>query len=330
MMIALRATTDGDTRFPQRTTELSGHAKKVQALDWTPDGRKLASGDEGCGLRVHDVEHGAGAKGGSKEFKGHEGGVEQVKFDPARQGGDRFASVSSDKTLRIWDVRSGKCTNTVKTNGELINVAWSPSGNHIVVGNSNDLISVVDVKTMKVVWEQQYKFEINQLAWSKKGDTCMMATGSGKLELNSFDAETGALTSSGSHFAHNGGCYSLAMSNDGKRFAMGAADAVITLWEMETMFCYTTIVRVDNPIRTLSFSHDDTYVAAGSEDLRIDVGYVKNGKCAARIETTSAVNSVAFNPKEFVLAYSCDGSTKKDTGKIHLWSAFTGMTKGKK
>lgn len=304
----------------QTTSELVGHKKRVHTLAWAPCGKKLATGGTEPVARVWDIEQGAG-KGASAELAGHTAQVEQLRFEPSN--GQTLATVSADKTAKVWDVRSGRCAATVTTQGELMNVAWSPDGRFFAVGNRNDVISMVDTKTMTVVWEHKYKFEVNQMMWNHSGNEFFMATGEGRLQRLSFNATTAALTPLESHFAHNGGCYCLDISPNGDMFALGAADAIVSLWETKSHVCYQTVVRLDCPIRTVSYSHDNKYIAAASEDLFIDIANAKTGKCMGQIKTKEAINSIAFNPKELVLAYAGDTL-------VHLWSAFQGLNIDKK
>ena len=41
--------------------------------------------------------------------------------------------------------------------GENINITWSPDGKTLAVGNKEDLISFIDVKTHKIIREEQFK-----------------------------------------------------------------------------------------------------------------------------------------------------------------------------
>ena len=55
---------------------------------------------------------------------------------------------------------AGKCTHTVQTKGENINLCWSPNGQAIAVGNKEDVITIIDTKSYKIVHEEQFKYEV--------------------------------------------------------------------------------------------------------------------------------------------------------------------------
>ena len=57
---------------------------------------------------------------------------------------------------------AGKCTHTVQTKGENINLCWSPNGQAIAVGNKEDVITIIDTKSYKIVHEEQFKYEVRR------------------------------------------------------------------------------------------------------------------------------------------------------------------------
>ena len=94
-----------------------------------------------------------------------------------------FATASGDKTVRVWDVRTGKAAATVATKGENLNITWSPKGETIAVGNKDDLISFIDCKSFKIKAEKQFKFEVNEICWDNSGNNFFLTTGLGTVQV---------------------------------------------------------------------------------------------------------------------------------------------------
>lgn len=55
-----------------------------------------------------------------------------------------IATGALDKTVRLWDIRLKKCTSTIVTPGPNINLAYSPDGSVLAVGDKNENVSLVD------------------------------------------------------------------------------------------------------------------------------------------------------------------------------------------
>jgi THO complex subunit 3 len=69
----------------------------------------------------------------STELKGHTASVEKVAFNPTKDA--ELCSVSSDGTVKFWDVRTKAVINEVKGLGDTFTLAWCPDGETLIVGN---------------------------------------------------------------------------------------------------------------------------------------------------------------------------------------------------
>lgn len=132
-------------------------------------------------------------------MKGHTDSVDQLCWDPTNP--DRLATASSgnlncyfrkivenwikklDKTVRIWDTKSGKCEQVIPTSGENINITWSPDGAQIAVGNKDDQLSIIDVKKSKIIKTTKFPFEVNEISWNNDGSLFFLTTGIGNVEV---------------------------------------------------------------------------------------------------------------------------------------------------
>lgn len=81
--------------------------------------------------------------------------------------------------------------------------------------------------------------------------------------------------------------------------------------------------RLDWPVRTISFSHDGQMLASASEDLLIDIAQVETGAKITDIPVEAATFTVAWHPKQYLLAYACDDKDKydhkRDTGNLKVF-----------
>src|SRR5262249_6979804 len=82
-----------------------------------------------------------------RTLKGHTGWVEGVAFIP---DGGLLASCSTDRTVKLWDVATGKELRTVKGHrGGVEGVAFSPDGARLASASTDGTVKLWDVATGK-------------------------------------------------------------------------------------------------------------------------------------------------------------------------------------
>ncbi|RXG59755.1 THO complex subunit 3 [Armadillidium vulgare] len=270
--------------------EYVGHSSKVHTIGWNADGRRLASGsyDKCVTIFVFDGMRETLRK--DYTYKGHGDSVDQLCWHPTHS--DQLTSASGDKTVRIWDTRTHKCAATINTKGEKF-ITWSPDGNTIAVGNKEDLVSFIDVRSQKISQEQQFKFEVNELTWNNSNDLFFLTnaqSGQGYVHIYNYPE----MELAHSIHAHPGNCICIKFEPHG---------------------------RLEWPVRTISFSHDGQLIASGSEDQTIDIAYVGSGERVAVINVAYPTFTLAWHPRQFLLAYACDDKDERDrdAGTVKLW-----------
>ena len=308
------------------------HRKKVHCISWNETGHKLASGSIDQSARVWTID--TTGRAVDVELKGHSDSIDQLRWDPTNP--ENLATASADRTVRIWDARSAKCAHAVETVGGNINIAWSPDGNHIAVGDKEDNISIIDTRKCKIIQSWKFTHEVNELAWDRKGRFLFLSTGpDGFVKVFNYSELLQAPgkvqpTQKLSIRGHTASCYCIDFDRSGKYLAVGGADALVSLWSLPEMVCVRTFSRLEFMIRTVSFSHDSAFIAsASSQDNFIDITEVGTGKQVHSIPCSEAMNSLSWHPSRYLLAYAGDHKDKlyrdRDEGSLRIYgySAYT-------
>ena len=55
---------------------------------------------------------------------------------------------------------ASKCSHIINTGGENINVAWSPDGHSVGVGNKEDVVTIIDIRKIKIDKKSQFPYEV--------------------------------------------------------------------------------------------------------------------------------------------------------------------------
>lgn len=287
---------------------LRGNNNRMHTLAWNSTGSHLACGSIDKIVRIWSL-HRIEKNDAATEMKGHSGSVDQLVFHPSDP--NRIATASVDKTCRIWDIRSGKCIQTVATDGQNINVNWSPDGSCIAVGNKEDVVSFIDTKTMKTFKKTNFSYEINEMVWNLKSDRLFFTNGrnsNGEIEVHTYP-ELKPVTRIPAHMSN---CTCIAMSPSGKCFATGGTDALVCLWDEEELACLRTWGDCDWPVRSLSFSYNGDLIAAVSEDHFVGIFHVDSADIVTKIPSElGAMNSVAWHPTKLLLAAAGESASRR-------------------
>src|SRR4051794_5151559 len=89
---------------------LEGHTERINdgSVAFSPDGRLLVSGDKEGVARIWDLE----SRAEHKVLEGHESNLTGARFI---RDGKGLVTCGHDRTLRFWDVASGRELHRVDT-----------------------------------------------------------------------------------------------------------------------------------------------------------------------------------------------------------------------
>ncbi|HAX85896.1 MAG TPA: type IV secretion protein Rhs [Cyanobacteria bacterium UBA11370] len=248
-------------------------------------------------------------------LEGHKSAVYSVSFSP---DGKTLASASGDKTIKLWDVATGKQITTLKGHTNSVSsVSFSPDGKTLAFASGDKTIKLWDVATGKQITALTGHEElVTSVSFSPDDKT--LASGSYDQTIKLWDVATGKeiTTLKGhSHWVN-----SVSFSPDGKRIASASGDNTIKLWDVATGKEITTLKGHEESVNSVSFSPDGKRIAWASGDNTIKLWDVATGQEITTLKGHSHwVKSVSFSPDGKTIASASWDKT------IKLWDVATGQ-----
>lgn len=210
----------------------------------------------------------------STELRGHTGAIERVAWNPTAEA--ELASCSADGTVRLWDVRSKRCTATVAVGGDAFTLAWAGDGSVLLVGRKDDALVALDVvagtggvtsglRSVRPPMPQGVQTNQTAFGHATPAREVLVATGEGSVKVMGWSGEGMGEVLHTLH-AHTSACFSLELCPRGRYLAVGGSDALITLWDTTEWVCRRSLSAMVGAVRSLSFSFDGSFVVGGIDE----------------------------------------------------------------
>ncbi|MCP4654561.1 MAG: WD40 repeat domain-containing protein, partial [bacterium] len=256
----------------------------VLAVDWSPDGTRLAIGDDEGGVEILTAE-------GSRLWRRdeHQNYVWDVRWSP---DGRRLASQSHDDTVRIWDVQEESVQVVGQIIGTDVAICWSPDGRRLASGSGE--VIVLDSKTGENIesWVVPGQ-SASGVGWSPDGSHLAAGFRSGQIRLR--DERTH--DELGPFEGHTGIVRRLVWTRDSQRLASASGDNTARVWNLAERRCALVLEGHEDYLPSVSWSPDGTLLASGSADKTVRIWSSENGEEVARLDGhTGYVWTVAFSP----------------------------------
>ncbi|MDJ0774357.1 MAG: serine/threonine-protein kinase [Mastigocoleus sp. MO_167.B18] len=220
---------------------IRGHSDSVHTLAISPDGKILASGSNDKTITLWNLETGTEIH----TITGHSSWVRSVAIgslntnigdESDRDNRKILASGSTDKTIKIWDLSTGKLIRTLRGHTQSVtSIAITPSA----AGSDTILVSGSADRTIKI-----WNLSTGKLVNTLKGHTQSITS----LAINPNDR----------------------LSNN-QTFASGSTDKTIKIWNLSTGELIRTLADAKEAVSSLAYSWDGKIMVSGSEDKTIKI-----------------------------------------------------------
>ncbi len=250
-----------------------------------------------------------------RTLEGHQDAVRSVAFDPQ---GETLASGSKDKTVNLWEVRSGKLLRTLEGHQNIVScVAFDPQGETLAIGSreKEEPVKLWDARSGKLLRVLEGD-GTDCIAFDPQGG--VLASGQEKAIVKLWETRSGKLLRALD--GHQGWITSVAFDPLGRTLASGIGNTV-KLWNVRSGKLLRSLEEHQNTVYSVAFDPQGTTLASGSFDQTVKLWDARSGKLLRTLEGhTSVVDIVTFSTDGRLLA------SKSHDGTIRLWSCETWET----
>jgi WD40 repeat protein/class 3 adenylate cyclase len=249
-----------------------------------------------------------------RTLRGHTGFIGHIAWSPA---GQLLASPAEDKTVRIWNVRTGDCVRTLEGHSaEVFSVAFDATGRTLASGSADQTVVLWDTESGKMRHRLEWQNgSVNSVAFDSTGKILAIAgdhsavtlwkTSSGKL-LRTLTGRQGVINR-------------VTFDPVGGIVAGAGIDQAINLWDAASGELLRTLKGHRDSVNSVAFDPAGRMLVSGGADHAIHLWDVATGRQSHTVEgPTDRVRDVAV---------SCDGrllAAKCQDGTVRIWQKDLG------
>jgi len=281
------------------------HTNKVTSLDFSPNGKWLATAGHDETIRIWDLE-----TGHQKDcLVGHTNHVMSVRFS---SDGSRLVSASKDATARIWDFQSGKeliqlCGHTAGVSHAL----FSPDDQQIATSSRDQTARLWNSSTGEEQACLQHQNELKTVTFHPT--QAIVCTGCDDRIIRFWDLESAEEVQQLT--GHTGSIYSVAFRSDGLTLVSSCWDGTARLWDIASG---QELLRMSHPcpVFAASFSAAQTHVITACRDRFAAIWDLASGKEISRL--------LGHRDRVRTVGSSSDGrfhGTVSNDCTVRIWSA---------
>ncbi|WP_437747130.1 PQQ-binding-like beta-propeller repeat protein [Sorangium sp. So ce1504] len=252
--------------------------------------------------------------GEERSLFGHSDRVNACAISP---DGQRIVSGSSDGTLKVWDLPTGKLLSTLEGHAKEIRCCdISPDGQRIVSGSGDAMLKVWDLSTGQLLSTLHgHAYGVNGCAIAPDGQRVVSASSDRTLKI--WDLATGNLLSTLE--GHSNRVKSCAVSPDGRRIVSASNDRTLKIWDLATGNLLSTVEARSGSVNACAISPDGRRIVSTFGDRTLKVWDLATRELLSTLEGhPNRINSCAISPDGQRIVSASDDRTLK------IWDLATG------
>ncbi|MFC1603658.1 protein kinase [Planctomycetota bacterium] len=270
----------------------------------------------------------------ARTLRGHKHEVTSVALSA---DGRYILSGDVSGRLKLWDIATGTCIQTLKHGDWVESVALSRDGRHALSASDDEDGSLR-------LWDITTGACLKKFEWNNGGTLSLVLSADERYALSGdsdsgilklFDISTGICVRA---FQGHDHVESVALSADGRNALAGCRDITVEneiatpfskrkrtenftlkLWDLTTGNCLRTLRDHKDNVTSVALSIDGRYALSGSKDKTMKMWDLTTGNCLRTLrDHKDNVTSVALSIDDrYALSGSCDNTVK-------LWKMSTG------
>lgn len=228
------------------------------ALGYSPNGRYLVTASADSGYTI--LRKGVAPYAVIKAWSTHAQGVWDVTFSP---DSTVLATLSYDRTVKLWEVPSGRLLATLSGHTNTIyNVAFSPDGRYVGSCSADRSIRIYEAATGKYVRRIVTPTLVRDLAFDSNSKY-VAAAGDNKIGYV-FDVNSSSTKPIAELKGHTARLRAIAFSPDGTKVATGSDDRNVSVWNVASPAKPIKSLNANHYVFALAFSQDGKSLAAAA------------------------------------------------------------------